>query len=413
MSAPLPPKEFPRLPHAAQAAEDRGLDGHGHVLLVEDEALCRESWRRALEKKGYRVSQAEDAERAIEQVTLQSFDAIVSDIHLPGIDGLSLMAQVRLRDLDVPIILVTADASLSSAIKAVEYGALRYLPKPIALAKLNQIVGEAVLTGRLARKKRHALYLVSQGAPGPAGLPGEELANHNAKLDWAMGRIWMDYQPIVSFKHRAIYGFEALVRNDATPFERPEQLLDLAERCDRLYDLGRAIRQRIAATLDQAPADTAIFVNLHPQDLLDESLYRPENPLSTHAHRIVLEITERAALSNIGDIKSRVELLRKLGYRIAIDDLGSGYSDLTLFASLEPDVVKLDMALVRDVDSSLTKQKLIGALISLARELGVEVVSEGVETALERDMLVDLTCDLLQGYFFARPGPSFKSVIWR
>ncbi len=383
------------------------------MLLVEDEEIVRGCWTRALQKRGYQVSQAEDAQQAIAKVAHQGFDAIVSDIHLPGgLDGLSLIAQVRLRDLDVPIILVTGDASLSSAIKAVEYGALRYLPKPIALSKLYQVVAEAVRTGRMARKKRHALMLVNQGALSPFAPPHDALVDDHATLDRAMERMWMEFQPIISYKHRAVYGFEALVRTAENPVEKPERLIELAERCDRLHDLGRAIRRSVADTLDRAPTDAAIFVNLHPRDLLDEMLYRPENPLFAHAHRTVLEITERVALENIPDIKRRVDLLRKLGYRVAIDDLGAGYSVLAMFADLEPDVVKLDMSLVRDVDSSPTKQKVVGALVALTKELGIEVISEGVETASERDMLVGLTCDLLQGYLFARPCPTFSAVRW-
>jgi EAL domain-containing protein (putative c-di-GMP-specific phosphodiesterase class I) len=106
----------------------------------------------------------------------------------------------------------------------------------------------------------------------------------------------------------------------------------------------------------------------------------------------------------VSTLKTRVLELRNRGYRIAIDDIGSGYAGLASFALLEPDFIKLDTALVRGVEDSLTKRKLIWSLLAVCRELGIQVVAEGIETPAELDTLVDLGCDLLQGYLLARPG---------
>jgi EAL domain-containing protein (putative c-di-GMP-specific phosphodiesterase class I) len=153
-----------------------------------------------------------------------------------------------------------------------------------------------------------------------------------------------------------------------------------------------------------------IFVNLHPQDLNDADLFTATAPLSRIANRIVLEITERASLEDIKDVRDRIGELRKLGFRIAVDDLGAGYAGLTTFAHLQPDFAKLDMSLVRNVDRDDTKQRVVRTMARLCSELGVLVVTEGVETPAERDMLVELGCDLLQGYFFAKPGPPFPTA---
>jgi EAL domain-containing protein (putative c-di-GMP-specific phosphodiesterase class I) len=130
------------------------------------------------------------------------------------------------------------------------------------------------------------------------------------------------------------------------------------------------------------------------------------------ADRIVLELTERASLDEISDVRSRIANLRRMGFRIAIDDLGAGYSGLGYFASLQPEVVKLDLGLVRDLDTQPTKRKLIHSIVMLCDELRILVVAEGVETAAERDALTSLGCDLLQGYLFARPGRGFPGVAW-
>jgi EAL domain-containing protein (putative c-di-GMP-specific phosphodiesterase class I) len=101
-----------------------------------------------------------------------------------------------------------------------------------------------------------------------------------------------------------------------------------------------------------------------------------------------------------------------LGYRIAVDDLGAGYAGLNYLAMLEPDVVKLDIGLVRDIHKIPVKRKLVGSMIGLCRDLGIVVVAEGVETVEERDVLVELQCDLLQGFLFARPGKPFPEPVW-
>jgi EAL domain-containing protein (putative c-di-GMP-specific phosphodiesterase class I) len=95
-----------------------------------------------------------------------------------------------------------------------------------------------------------------------------------------------------------------------------------------------------------------------------------------------------------------------MGFRIALDDLGAGYAGLTSFTSLEPEFVKLDMSLVREVHDNRTKQKIVRAMVGLCHDMGKQVIAEGVETPEEQQALVELGCDLMQGYFFGRPGRS-------
>ncbi len=137
--------------------------------------------------------------------------------------------------------------------------------------------------------------------------------------------------------------------------------------------------------------------------MLDLRLYSSDSPLASNASRVVLEITERATLDGVDNLGRRVRELRDLGFRIAVDDLGAGYAGLTSFATLEPEIVKLDIALVRNVDSLPIKRQLIGSMTSLCKDLGTLVVAEGIETEAERDVIVELGCDLLQGFLLGRP----------
>ncbi|HEX3343730.1 MAG TPA: EAL domain-containing protein, partial [Polyangiaceae bacterium] len=192
----------------------------------------------------------------------------------------------------------------------------------------------------------------------------------------------------------------------------PGAMLDAAERLDRLHDLGRAIRARAGEPVPAMPESAALFVNLHTQDLLDEALYDPEQPLARIASRVVLEITERASLHGVRDVQQRMARLREMGFRIAVDDLGAGYAGLNSFSQLEPEVVKLDMTLIRDVHEQPKKLTLVRTMITMCRDLGIQVVAEGIEVPEERDALVWAGCDLLQGYLFAKPAPAFPAVVW-
>jgi EAL domain-containing protein (putative c-di-GMP-specific phosphodiesterase class I) len=209
-----------------------------------------------------------------------------------------------------------------------------------------------------------------------------------------------------------IYAYEALLRSRDPALPGPGALLDAAELLDRLEDVGRAVRILVAGPLERIESDALLFVNLHPRDLEDEHLSSSFSPLCRHAERVVFEITERTALETVQNVRGSVEALRAQGYRIAIDDLGAGYSGLSSFTELLPDLVKLDMSLVRGIDSDPARQELVGTMTSACREMGLSIVAEGIETVAERELLVSLGCDLLQGFLFGKPGPAFPDATW-
>src|SRR5262249_36930173 len=214
----------------------------------------------------------------------------------------------------------------------------------------------------------------------------------------ALDTLWMAYQPTVRVVDRSLFGYEALLRSGEKTLPDPEAVLGAAERLGRLPKLGHKIWAAAAGTFSGAEDHALLFVNLHAADLDDPMLAPPRSPLVAMADRVVLEVTERAPLDNVDRGRARLAELRSLGFRIAIDDLGAGYAGLTSFAAIEPQFAKLDASIVRGVDQNRTKQKIIGSIISLCNELSVIVVAEGVETEGERDTLVELGCDLLQGY---------------
>jgi EAL domain-containing protein (putative c-di-GMP-specific phosphodiesterase class I) len=286
-----------------------------------------------------------------------------------------------------------------------EYGALRYLIKPVESKQLEEVVARATRLHQMAKIKREALELFRLEGKHLGDRAGLEVRFANA-----LKTLWLAFQPIVSWANKSVVAYEALVRNEEPTLRAPPDLFEAAERLGRLRELGQIIRDRVAQTLIDIPIEAEVFVNVHALELDDDSLFDPSAPLSAFAKRVVLEITERAPLDKIKDANARVAQLRSMGYRIAVDDLGAGYAGLTSFAHLEPEVVKVDMSLIRGLDQSPTKQKLLRSIVGLCRDLEIKMIAEGIETVEERDTLVRLGGDLCQGYLFARPGRAFPPI---
>jgi len=240
----------------------------------------------------------------------------------------------------------------------------------------------------------------------------ERLRELEDKLGRCMATLEIHMQPIVNAKTRERFGYEALMRSSDKSLPHPGAVLDAAERLEKVTQLGRTLRGLTAKVIADAPGSRGLFfVNLHLLDLLDKQLTSAFAPLTKVASRVVLEITERTSLQGHADIRYRVAELRELGFKIAIDDLGGGHARMGTFSPFDTDFVKLDMSLVRDLDSHPVKQRLVSSVVSLCRESGVRVIGEGVETKAEADVLTDLGCDYLQGYLIARPGPPFVDPV--
>jgi EAL domain-containing protein (putative c-di-GMP-specific phosphodiesterase class I) len=372
-------------------------DPKGRVLLADDEAGLLDAYGTMLRDAGYEVETANNGREAMDLIWKKQFDVVLTDISMPGMNGLQLLRAVRERDLDVPFVLMTGNPMVESAVQAIEHGALGYLLKPVMQQTLVRSVEEAARLGLLARLKREALsYLGAE----------DKLLGDRAGLEGAfakaLGTLWMAYQPIVTARDGAVFGHEALMRTAEPMLATPPTLLDAAERLRRIPQLGRVVRETVAASMGNNPAG-AIFVNVHSLELTDDTLFAAAAGLSRKAKGVVLEITERASVERVADLRDRIQALRQLGYRIALDDLGAGYAGLTTFTALQPDIVKLDLALVQGVEREPMKRKLIGSMTQVCKDSGILVVAEGVETEAERDAVVEAGCDLLQGHLFGRP----------
>jgi EAL domain-containing protein (putative c-di-GMP-specific phosphodiesterase class I) len=363
--------------------------------VADDDEPVRFVVAETLAMAGFEVQQAEGGDEALRPLAARRFDAVVSDIAMPRMTGIELLRRIRALDFDLQVILLTGRPSLETAVEAVQAGALRYLQKPVSAAELAKAAGEAVQMCRLARWKRDALTYL--------GGDGHLLADRSA-LHWtledALRECWLAAQPIARAADGTVFARELLLRSAERRLAMPSAIFEAAERLGRVAEVGRVVR-RLAAAVPAAGA--SLFVNVHPSELEDEDLYSAQAPLSRCACDVVLEVTERGSLERVSDLEGRIRRLRELGYRVAIDDFGAGYAALNSFAALRPDVAKLDMGLVRGVDRDPYRRTLIATVLAMCRDLGILSVAEGIETPQEREVLVDLGCDLLQGFLIGRP----------
>lgn len=211
------------------------------------------------------------------------------------------------------------------------------------------------------------------------------------------------YQPIFDAAGEQLLGFEALTRFSAAPFRTPDTWFNEAAEVGMAAELEAAALEKALALLPHLPPRTRLALNVSPGTMVSGVLGEllRDSPLEC----ITLEVTEHIEVIDYTSLRRTVDPLRSHGLRLAVDDAGAGYSSFRHILRLEPDLIKLDMALVRDIDLDRTRRSLASALVRFAHETGSGVVAEGVETEAELIALRELDVDAVQGYLLGRPLP--------
>ena len=218
----------------------------------------------------------------------------------------------------------------------------------------------------------------------------------------------MAFQPIVDMRTRSVFAYEALVRGPAG--QGAASILETVNTTNRYaFDQGCRVKAiDLASGLGLAERGALLSINFLPNAVYEPAACirltlatarRNGFPLD----RLLFEFTESERVEH-GHLGRIIAAYKALGFRTAIDDFGAGYSGLTLLAKFQPDIVKLDMELIRDIDTDRVKRLLVGGMVGVCREIGVEVLAEGIETLGEHRTLLDLGVSLQQGFLLARPG---------
>jgi EAL domain-containing protein (putative c-di-GMP-specific phosphodiesterase class I) len=364
------------------------------VLLVDDDAELLELLAAVLRRAGYRVVAADTAEAALALVRDLGFDLAICDRHLPGMDGIELLEQLREQQPMCARVLLTGGLDLPTTLSAVNRGSVgRVLEKPVRGAALRTVVEDA-----LQRRQR---LVEAYG-----GLQRKTMQADRERLVEVIAgeHLRLALQPIVRAPDGAVYAYEALLRSTHVDFPGPLPLLAAAERHALLDVLADRVIDEALHWLQRDQSDARLFLNLHPTELATpDSLDRRLERLQPWASRVVLEVTERASISGAPTLERSMALIRERGFTVALDDLGAGYSALAMLAELQPGVIKVDMSIVRDCDSNPRKRRLLDLLCRFADATDALLVAEGVETQAEAETLRACGAHLLQGYLFGRP----------
>jgi EAL domain-containing protein (putative c-di-GMP-specific phosphodiesterase class I)/ActR/RegA family two-component response regulator len=378
--------------------------GARRVLIIDDEPAVLRVIGLLLERNGFAVASASNARDGLSLLAEKGFDVVLSDIIMPELSGLDFLRELRQHDLDVPVILMTAGATLDSALDAIEYGASQYLLKPVEPDALITSVGRAAALGELARMKRTALAVQAGKA-----IPYGDRQTLEAVLTRTFATIRAEFQPVVSLKRKSVLGYEALMRCDETLFASYGALLIAAERIGWRTALSKTIYQRIAQDCSDMPEGALLFVNIHPLDAQESLLTGSGAPLEPIAPSVVLDVRESVAGEQLTALAAALPRLRGAGFRIAIDNVGTGTTGLDIVGRLAPDFAKLDRSAYAGIEKDATRQRTVRAIYAMFASLDVPLIAEGVESAAERDALLAAGADLAQGNLFGAPSKRFET----
>ena len=228
-----------------------------------------------------------------------------------------------------------------------------------------------------------------------------EFSDINARLDCALGADGFNIvlQPIVDLATLKLIKVEALSRFPGT--RTPDLWYRDARLVSRQVELEIASIEKSLALLDRLPGNIAIGVNASPQTIASGALLEAIGKVSPE--RLVVELTEHDVAEDFDELAVALEALRRAGIRIAADDVGAGFSGLIALLRMQPDILKLDIELVRGIDHNLAKQALVLGMVDFAGKTGAVTIAEGVETDEEYATLRRLKVDYGQGYLFAKP----------
>lgn len=315
--------------------------------------------------------------------------------------------------------------------------------KPIPLASLSLQVGVSVgvSTGLAQGEALHDAMAARDGTPVETALRQADMAMYWAKMEGrgryrffdqemdrklqqrieleseirgaiASGRIVPYYQPIVDLDHAGVVGFEVLARwiHPTRGVLDSEAFIQIAEDTGTINEMTDRLLDQAMHDAKQWPEHLYIAMNFSPRQISEANLADRVHALLQKSafppHRLVIEITESAVVQRLDDAKAALHALRRLGVRIALDDFGTGYSGLYHLRELELDTIKIDRSFVGPMLDRPEEARIVKAMLSLSRALGLNTTAEGIENHKAVELLRKLGCDSGQGYLFGSPEPA-------
>ena len=384
---------------------------HDAVILVVDDVEANVALlERLLVRAGVKqVVTTTDPRQAIDQYQTVEPDLVLLDMHMPHLDGVAVLhtlAAITPPDSFVPVIVLTADGTDDVKQRALAAGAKDFVTKPFEQTEVLLRVKNLLETRAMhlsLQRHNSALQAELREKAERERAAAAELESRLRRMRHILDQdeITMVFQPIFDLATAQMVGVEALARFPSTPHQSPDKWFAEATDLGLGSDLEMLAVRAAVSQIDALDPGAYMAVNISPSTATNPAL---AGLLATGGSRIVVELTEHAAVDEYDQLIEALRPLRSLGARVAVDDAGSGYASLRHILRLRPDIIKLDIDLTRGIDTDPARRALAAALVSFANEIDATVVAEGIETDLELDTLRQLQVRTGQGYHLARPG---------
>lgn len=379
------------------------------VLIAEDDPAMRVALASliAADDGLQLVASVGDAVEAIEAAVAQRPDVCIVDVSMPGGGGPMAAREIRAQVPDARVLALSGREDRPTVVEMLRAGASGYVVKGI---------GPDELLAAIHRTADGQATLSPAVTDGVVGELAEHLARdeatrrrHDAASDaiqrvLSEGQFHMAFQPICRLKSAEPIGFEALARFGLEPRQPPDVWFERAGEVGLLLELEiEAVRAALPA-LDTLAESTFLAVNVSPTTIVSPRFLSSIVGTGRGA-QIVVEVTEHAPIDDYDAVNAALTRLRAHGVRLAVDDAGAGFASLRHIVRLEPDFIKIDGELTRNVGSDRSQRALTSALIAFARETGATIVAEGLETDEQIATLRGIGVEVGQGYRLGRPGP--------
>lgn len=367
-----------------------------HILVVDDERNLSQMLCMLLQTRGYAVDIAATAKESLEKVLSSEFDLIILDLILPDLDGFEVCRRLKesKKTAHIPIIMVSAHSLYEDKVEALYLGADDFVAKPCEheelFARMEAVMRRGNGSGKENIDKRKAI-----------------ISELRRILDHAL--VTPHFQPIYLFEPFRLFGMEILTRPKTTGLlSNPESFFRAALQFGLYTEMEIMAWSMAISQLSKHIRDEKIFLNCNPYFIEASQFARVKAIFEKNGipfQNVVLEITERSAISDFKLFYKQLDRYRELGFCFAVDDVGGGYASLESIVETKPEVVKIDGHIVQGLNKDPFKRSIVKFIVSLCQENGIISVAEGIETKEEYDIVRSLGINAGQGYYLYKPTP--------
>ena len=377
------------------------------ILIADDEQTVLDTLAAVvgLEPDLEVVAQARDASSAIDLASQQQPDVAILDVRMPGGGGPRAAREIIRRSPPTRVLALSAHEDATTVLTMLRAGAHGYVVKGDSTQEIVDAIHrcfreEPTLSGSVTNDLAHVLadglHRITQGSRRQRDRHGRV----RRILDG--NRLSMVFQPIVDLKDGTLAGVEALARIASRPARPPDEWFAEADAVGLLREMELAAVRLALAELERLPITCYLSLNISPETAASPEL--AEVLGSAPLERLMLEVTEHAPVDDYTALTEALAPLREQGRRVAVDDAGAGFASLRHIVRLCPDLVKLDITLIRNIDGDEVRRAVVSALAAFASQIGARLVAEGVETAEELAALKAIGVRFAQGFYLGLPG---------